>query len=140
MGDRRYQALADNPPPNLTAAQWRAQLWLNVTAMAVQLTCEPAYGTHGPAHQQPPARAGPQPTQLSCAMLRTWLQRYIGLPALPSVAEAARPANLLAALARLQPEAPGTCATKLLGGAAQREQEEVYVLAGEPRPSLHTRF
>ena len=103
--------------------------------MAAQLTSKPAYGAHGPARQQPPAGAGPQPTQLSCAMLRTWLQRYIGLPALPSVAEAAWPANLLAALARLQPEAPGSCVT---GGAAQREQEEVYALAGERRPSLHT--
>jgi len=45
----------------------------------------------------------PQPTQLSSAMLRTWLQRYTNLPALPSVREAARPALLLAALSRLNP-------------------------------------
>lgn len=71
-------------------------------------------------------------------MLRTWLQRYIGLPALPSVAEAARPANLLAALARLQPEPPSGCGSKLQCEAAKCEQLEVYVLAGASRPPVHT--
>ena len=107
--------------------------------MATQLTSEPARGTPGPAHQQLPAGARPQPTQLSCAMLRTWLQRYIGLPALPSVAEAARPANLLAALARLQPEAPSGCVAEVHCAVAQREQEEVYVLAGVRQCSQYGR-
>lgn len=49
----------------------------------------------------------PQPTQLSSAMLRTWLQLYTNLPALPSVREAARPALLLAALSRLNPGVDG---------------------------------
>lgn len=104
--------------------------------MATQLTSERVWGMPGPPRQQPPAGAGPQPTQLSCAMLRTWLQRYIGLSALPSVAEAARPANLLAALARLQPAAPGACGAELHNAAAQ--QEELYVLAGAPVPPVHT--
>lgn len=72
--------------------------------------------------------------ELSCGMLRQWLQRLTGLPALPSVTEAARPVVLLAALARLRPDA-GLDSSQQAGPsapAAMDASEQVFALAGAP--------
>ncbi len=86
-------------------------------------------GTGGSAPAGSPARR----VELTCGMLRLWLQRLTGLAALPSVAEAARPAVLLAALARLRADA-GPDGSPRRAEASQRASldadEQVFALAG----------
>ncbi len=91
--------------------------------------CSSLSGTGCSAPAGSPARR----VELSCGMLRLWLQRLTGLAALPSVAEAARPAVLLAALARLRADASPD-GSPLQAEASLRASldadEQVFALAG----------